>query len=106
MLVLSPVERSSLTAETSIQVPTIIVDSDRRKPAGVTVTTPEAEPLFRSMAAYAGTYTERRSASSAARVAQLIFGLYQAFLYLIFSHTRVRTLILPVKGLGDGAPFH
>jgi hypothetical protein len=39
------------------RVMTIIVDSDRRKPAGVTATTPEAEALFRSMAAYAGTYT-------------------------------------------------
>src|SRR6195256_4450556 len=36
---------------------TIIVDSSRRKPAGPIATAAEAEALFRSMAAYAGTYT-------------------------------------------------
>jgi hypothetical protein len=36
---------------------TIIVDSDRKKPAGPVASAPEAEALFRSMAAYAGTYT-------------------------------------------------
>ena len=35
---------------------TIIVDSDRKKPAGPVASAPEAEALFRSMAAYAGTY--------------------------------------------------
>jgi hypothetical protein len=36
---------------------TIIVDSDRKKPAAPVASAPEAEALFRSMAAYAGTYT-------------------------------------------------
>ena len=36
---------------------TIVVDSDRKKPAGAVATAPEAEALFRSMATYAGTYT-------------------------------------------------
>ena len=36
---------------------TIVVDSDRKKPTGAVATAPEAEALFRSMAAYAGTYT-------------------------------------------------
>ena len=39
------------------RVMTIIVDSPRQKPAGATATAPEAEALFRSMAAYAGSYT-------------------------------------------------
>ena len=38
------------------RVMTIVVDSDRKKPAGTVATAPEAESLFRSMAAYAGTY--------------------------------------------------
>lgn len=36
---------------------TIIVDSPRPKPAGATATAGEAEALFRSMAAYAGSYS-------------------------------------------------
>lgn len=36
---------------------TIAVDTPRRKPAGPVATASEAEALFRSMAAYAGTYT-------------------------------------------------
>jgi Lipocalin-like domain len=36
---------------------TMIVDSPRKRPEGAVVTTAEAEALFRSMAAYAGTYT-------------------------------------------------
>ena len=39
------------------RVMTIIVDSMRKKPAANVATTAEAEALFRSMAAYAGTYT-------------------------------------------------
>jgi len=39
------------------RVMTIIVDSPRQKPAGATATAAEAEALFRSMAAYAGSYT-------------------------------------------------
>ena len=35
---------------------TIIVDSPRQKPAGAIATAVEAEALFRSMAAYAGSY--------------------------------------------------
>jgi Lipocalin-like domain len=35
----------------------LIVDSNRKKPIGAVATAPEAESLFRSMAAYAGTYT-------------------------------------------------
>jgi hypothetical protein len=41
------------------RVTTIIVDSNRTKPTGAVATTSEAEALFRSMAAYAGTYTVR-----------------------------------------------
>jgi lipocalin-like protein len=41
------------------RVMTIIVDSDRKKPAANVATAAEAEALFRSMAAYAGTYTIR-----------------------------------------------
>jgi hypothetical protein len=41
------------------RVMTIIVDSNRRKPAGTVATAAEAEALFRSMAAYAGTYRVR-----------------------------------------------
>ncbi|MHB8267216.1 lipocalin-like domain-containing protein [Bradyrhizobium sp.] len=41
------------------RVMTIIVDSNRRKPAGAVATSAEAEALFRSMAAYAGTYSVR-----------------------------------------------
>jgi Lipocalin-like domain len=39
------------------RIMTVIVDADRKKPAGAVATAPEAEALFRSMAAYAGTYT-------------------------------------------------
>jgi hypothetical protein len=39
------------------RVMTIIVDSPRKKPSGAVATAVEAEALFRSMAAYAGTYT-------------------------------------------------
>jgi hypothetical protein len=39
------------------RVMTIIVDSPRKKPAANVATAAEAEALFRSMAAYAGTYT-------------------------------------------------
>src|SRR6478736_4006129 len=39
------------------RVMTIIVDSPRQKPAGATASAAEAEALFRSMAAYAGSYT-------------------------------------------------
>jgi hypothetical protein len=39
------------------RVMTIIVDSPRKKPAANVATATEAEALFRSMAAYAGTYT-------------------------------------------------
>ena len=39
------------------RVTTIIVDSQRQKPVGATATAAEAEALFRSMAAYAGSYT-------------------------------------------------
>jgi hypothetical protein len=39
------------------RVMTIVVDSSRKKPAGPIATAAEAEALFRSMAAYAGTYT-------------------------------------------------
>ena len=39
------------------RVMTIIVDSGRKKPAANVATAAEAEALFRSMAAYAGTYT-------------------------------------------------
>lgn len=35
----------------------IVVDSGRKKPAGSVVTGPEAEALFRTMTAYAGSYT-------------------------------------------------
>jgi hypothetical protein len=38
---------------------TIIVDSNRRKPAATVATSAEAEALFRSMTAYAGTYSVR-----------------------------------------------
>src|ERR1700757_764405 len=38
------------------RVMTIIVDSPRQKPAAATATAAEAEALFRSMAAYAGSY--------------------------------------------------
>ena len=38
------------------RVMTIIVDSPRQKPAGAIATAVEAEALFRSMAAYAGSY--------------------------------------------------
>ena len=38
------------------RVMTIVVDSDRKKPAEMVASTSEAEALFRSMAAYAGTY--------------------------------------------------
>jgi hypothetical protein len=41
------------------RVMTIIVDSNRMKPAGAVATSAEAETLFRSMAAYAGTYSVR-----------------------------------------------
>jgi len=41
------------------RVMTIIVDSNRKKPAGAVATSAEAEALFRSMAAYAGTYSVR-----------------------------------------------
>jgi hypothetical protein len=41
------------------RVMTIVVDSTRKKPAGPVATASEAEALFRSMAAYAGTYTIR-----------------------------------------------
>jgi len=41
------------------RVMTIIVDSNRKKPAGAVATPTEAEALFRSMAAYAGTYSVR-----------------------------------------------
>jgi hypothetical protein len=39
------------------RVMTIIVDSVRKRPAANVATAAEAEALFRSMAAYAGTYT-------------------------------------------------
>jgi hypothetical protein len=39
------------------RVMTIIVDSNRKKPAAAVATPAEAEALFRSMAAYAGTYS-------------------------------------------------
>jgi hypothetical protein len=39
------------------RVMTIVVDTDRKKPAGTVATASEAEALFRSMVAYAGTYT-------------------------------------------------
>ena len=39
------------------RVMTIIVDSERKKPTANIATAAEAEALFRSMAAYAGTYT-------------------------------------------------
>jgi uncharacterized protein (DUF2147 family) len=39
------------------RVMTIVVDSGRKKPAANVATAAEAEALFRSMAAYAGTYT-------------------------------------------------
>jgi Lipocalin-like domain len=39
------------------RVMTIVVDSVRKKPAANVATAAEAEALFRSMAAYAGTYT-------------------------------------------------
>ena len=39
------------------RVMTIVVDSTRKKPAANVATAAEAEALFRSMAAYAGTYT-------------------------------------------------
>jgi len=38
---------------------TIIVDSNRKKPAGGVATASEAEALFRSMVAYSGTYSVR-----------------------------------------------
>jgi hypothetical protein len=41
------------------RVMTIIVDSNRKKPAGAVATSAEAEALFRSMAAYAGSYSVR-----------------------------------------------
>jgi Lipocalin-like domain len=40
---------------------TIIVDSARKKPAGAVANAAEAEALFRSMAAYGGTYTIKGS---------------------------------------------
>jgi hypothetical protein len=39
----------------------VIVDSVRKKPAGNVATGPEAEALFRSMTAYAGSYTVKGS---------------------------------------------
>lgn len=39
------------------RVMTIVVDSVRKKPAATVATAAEAEALFRSMTAYAGTYT-------------------------------------------------
>jgi Lipocalin-like domain len=36
---------------------TIVANSARKRPAGAIATAAEAEALFRSMAAYAGTYT-------------------------------------------------
>jgi len=39
------------------RVMTVIADSPRKKPSGAVATAVEAEALFRSMAAYAGTYT-------------------------------------------------
>ena len=39
------------------RIMTIVVDSDRKRPVGTVATASEAEALFRSMAAYAGTYT-------------------------------------------------
>jgi lipocalin-like protein len=41
------------------RVMTIIVDSNRKKPAGAVATSAEADALFRSMVAYAGTYSVR-----------------------------------------------
>jgi hypothetical protein len=46
-----------ITYGTDGRVMTIIVDSARKKPAGAVASAAEAEALFRSMAAYAGTYT-------------------------------------------------
>jgi len=46
-----------ITYGTDGRVMTIIVDSGRKKPAANVATAAEAEALFRSMAAYAGTYT-------------------------------------------------
>jgi Lipocalin-like domain len=46
-----------LTYGTDNRVMTIVVDSVRKKPAANVATAVEAEALFRSMAAYAGTYT-------------------------------------------------
>jgi hypothetical protein len=39
------------------RVMTIVANSGRKRPAGAVATAAEAEALFRSMAAYAGTYT-------------------------------------------------
>ena len=39
------------------RVMTVMADSPRKKPSGAVATAVEAEALFRSMAAYAGTYT-------------------------------------------------
>jgi hypothetical protein len=47
----------SITYGADGRVMTIIVDSPRKKPSGAVATAVEAEALFRSMAAYAGTYT-------------------------------------------------
>ena len=46
------------------RVMTVIVDSPRKKPAGAVATAVEAEALFRSMAAYAGTYTIKGKSSN------------------------------------------
>jgi|SRR6478672_694990 hypothetical protein len=46
-----------ITYGTDGRVMTIVVDSVRKKPAASVATAAEAEALFRSMAAYAGTYT-------------------------------------------------
>jgi hypothetical protein len=46
-----------ITYGTDGRVMTIVVDSARKKPTGAVATATEAEALFRSMAAYAGTYT-------------------------------------------------
>jgi hypothetical protein len=46
-----------ITYGTDGRVMTIVVDSVRKKPAANVATAVEAEALFRSMAAYAGTYT-------------------------------------------------
>ena len=46
-----------ITYSSDGRVMTIVVNSDRKKPASAVATAPEAEALFRSMTAYAGTYT-------------------------------------------------